>query len=135
MTRKFILAEDIEDDGYNCYIPAENEKVFGFLLDFDEYEIYVSKDYKIEDASPVLSEYMDFLASCKKEILEYFEEKTGDKMSEEWYSTIEVYNVALTFNSPEDFGAVIVFGDSAFEDNIFELEFEKFEIIESRIGE
>ncbi len=135
MTRKFILAEDIEDDGYNCYIPSENVKVFGYLLDLDEYEIYVSKDYDIDDISPILNEYIEFLSGCKKEVLEYFEEKTGDKMPEEWFETIEVYNVAITFNSPEEFGATVVFGDGAFEDNIFELEFEKSEIVESRIGE
>ena len=135
MTRKFILAEDIEDDGYHSYFPSENEKVFGYLLNYDEYEIYISKDYKIDDILPILNEYMDFLASPKREVLEYFEEKTGEKMPEEWYEGIEVYNVAITFNSPEDFGATVVFGDNAFEDNIFELEFEKSEITDGRIGE
>jgi len=135
MTRDFILAEDIEDDGYNCYFPSENEKIFGFSLNYDEYEIYVSKEYKIDDILSILSEYMDFLASCKKEILEYFKEKTGDKLPDEWYKNIEVYNVAITFNSPEDFGATVVFGDGSFEDNIFELVFEKSEIVECGLGE
>lgn len=132
MTRKFILAENIEDDGYNCYFPSEKQKVFGSLVDYDEYEIYISKEFEISDILKELNVYMDFLSSCKKEVIEYFESKTGDKLPEEWFNTIEVYNASITFNSADDFGATVVFSEGELDDCIFELDFEKFEITDDR---
>ena len=128
MTRKFILAEDIEDDGYNCYFPATNEKVFN-------YEIYISKDCVFDDIAPMLNKYIDWLSDCKSEIIRYFENKTNDGKLENKPKEIEVYNASITFNSLEDFGATVVFGENASEDQIFELNFDKFEIINDKFEE
>ena len=83
----------------------------------------------------MLNKYIDWLSDCKSEIIRYFENKTNDGKLENKPKEIEVYNASITFNSLEDFGATVVFGENASEDQIFELNFDKFEIINDKFEE
>ena len=75
-----------------------------------------------------MSQYLDWLASCKAETSEYFCSKLGEKLPEDWFETIEVFSAEITFTTLEDFSAVITFGESMLPDHVVEFTIDKFTI-------
>lgn len=130
MLNEAFLQKFDEDDGFISYHPANSIKIFGFELDNSECEILVSSNINLSDILPILSEYLEWLSSCKHEIMEYFSSKVEERLPEDWFDTIEIYNASITFISSEDFGATVSFGESIFPDHIIEYNIDKFEIIE-----
>lgn len=126
-----------EWDGNEQFIrchPAVPIKIFGFLLDASDYEIWVSPQIKKEEILPVLAEYLDWLAACEKEVTEYFCRKSGENLPEGWFGELEVYDAEIWFQTLEDFGATVRFGEqSVFPDHIVEFDMEKFEIVDDRL--
>ena len=123
-----LLQEFDEDDLYVGYNPVTPIKIFGYELEPSKCEIYISSKLQITEIVPVLSQYLDWLASCKAETSEYFCSKLGEKLPENWFETIEVYSAEITFTTLEDFGAVITFGESMLPDHVVEFTIDKFTI-------
>lgn len=134
MQEDFILDNEIEEEDYICYHPTEDKEVFGNLLDKDEYEIYISKECNLNEISSKLTEYMNWFSLCKDEVVEYLKNNSGEEQPEEWFSTIEVYNIEIIFNSPDDFSAIVTLGKSIDENCIIEVDFEKFQITDSSLN-
>ena len=123
-----LLQEFDEDDLYVGYNPVIPMKIFGYELEPSECEIYISSKLHITEIVPALSQYFDWLASCKAEASEYFCSKLGERLPEDWFETIEVYSAEITFTTLEDFGAVISFGESMLPDHAVEFTIDKFTI-------
>ena len=123
-----LLQEFDEDDLYVGYNPVTPIKIFGYELEPSECEIYISSKLQIAEIAPALSQYLDWLAFCKAEATEYFCSKLGEKLPEDWFETLEVYSVEITFTTLEDFGAVITFGESTLPDHVVEFTIDKFTI-------
>ena len=90
--------------------------------------IYIFSKLQITEIAPALSQYFDWLASCKAEATEYFCSKLGERLPDDWFATIEVYSAEITFTTLEDFGAVITFGESTLPDHVVEFTIDKFTI-------
>ena len=123
-----LLQEFDEDDLYVGYHPVMPMKIFGYELEPSECEIYISSKLQIAEIAPALSQYLDWLASCKAEATEYFCSKLGERLPEDWFETIEVFSAEITFTTLEDFGAVIAFGESMLPDHAVEFTIDKFTI-------
>ena len=123
-----LLQEFDEDDLYVGYNPVTPIKIFGYELEPSKCEIYISSKLQITEIVPVLSQYLDWLASCKAEATEYFCSKLGERLPENWFETIEVYSAEITFTALEDFDAVITFGESTLPDHVVEFTIDKFAI-------
>ena len=123
-----LLQEFDEDDLYVGYNPVMPIKIFGYELEPSKCEIYISSKLQIAEIAPALSQYLDWLASCKAEAMEYFCSKLGERLPEDWFETIEVFSAEITFTTLEDFGAVITFGESMLPDHVVEFTNENFTI-------
>ena len=123
-----LLQEFDEDDLYVGYNPVTPIKIFGYELEPSKCEIYISSKLQIAEIAPALSQYLDWLASCKAEATEYFCSKLGEKLPEDWFETIEVFSAEITFTTLEDFGAVITFGESMLPDHVVKFTIDKFTI-------
>lgn len=126
---KFLEKFD-EDDTLLCYHPTAPIKIFDCKLDNCECEINISKQLSAEEALPVLTDYLNWLASCEGEVRSYFVSKLGEKLPVDWYRSIEVYSASITFVKETDFVATVCFGESIFSDHIVELYFEGHEIVD-----
>lgn len=51
----------------------------------------------------------------------------------DWYDKIEVMDVSITFDSSEDYGATIAFGESVCADHTIEIDIDGREITDSRL--
>jgi len=123
------LQEIDDDDQYIFYSPKKPIQIFGFALDVEECEILISKKLKREEIMPVLTDYLEWLSSCKTELSTYFCSELGEKLPENWFESIEVYNTSIYFDSTKEFGASIEFGECILSDHIVMLEIENFEIV------
>ncbi len=130
MIKREFFKKYEEDDRFISYHPIKPIKIFGFDLDMHECEINISLKIAWEEAAPILTQYLDWLASCKDEVTGYFISKLEEALPEGWYGNIEVYNASITFITLEDFGATVSFGESIFPDHIIEFHFDKFEIVD-----
>ena len=128
MINRDLLQQFDEDDLYVGYNPAMPMKIFGYELESSKCEIYISSKLQITEIALALSQYLDWLASCKAEATEYFCSKLGERLPEDWFETIEVYSAEITFTTLEDFGAVITFGESTLPDHVVEFTIDKFTI-------
>lgn len=117
------------DDRYNFFNPIKTIKIFGFELDSSDCEILISKNLSWTEIVPVLTGYFEWLSSCKTEVTSYFCSKLGEDLPENWFESIEVYSASIVFNTLEDFGATIEFGESVLSDHIVTFDIEKFKII------
>lgn len=127
--RELVLEKFDEDDRFICYHPTTPIKIFDFELDKSECEINICQKLDCKEVVPILANYLDWLTVCKDKVSDYFSSKLGENLPEDWFENIEVYSASLTFQTLEDFGATISFGESIFPDHIIELDFDKFEII------
>ncbi len=123
-----LLQEFDDDDLFIGYNPVMPIKIFGCELEPSECEIYIASEIHITEIAPALSQYLDWLASCKAEVTEYFCSKLGEKLPEDWFENIKVYSAEITFTTLEDFGAIISFGESMLPDHIVEFTIDKFTI-------
>lgn len=135
-TDDFIKNEDLSDERYNRYRPTIPIRIFGFLTDEDNIEgceINISTDCSLSKMIPILNDYFEWFKNCKQEMISYFSEKLNEDLFDDWFENIEVYNISVTLNSPDDFGATVSFGESVFPDSIIEFDFEKFKIVDDRL--
>lgn len=123
-----LLQKFDEDDLFVGYNPVMPVKIFGYELEPSNCEIYIPSKIHITEIVPALTKYLNWLAFCKTETMEYFYSKLGERLPEDWFENIEVYSAEITFTTLEDFGAVISFGESMLPDHIVEFTIDKFTI-------
>jgi hypothetical protein len=128
---------DMCEDRYDCYHPAVPVQIFNCLIDTDnaeECEINIPKDYDLIKIFPLINNYLNWLKECDKELISYFQKRLGESVPHTWFETIEVYRFVVTFDSADDYGATISFGESIFTDHTMEFDFEKFQIVDDRLN-
>ena len=129
----YILVD--KDHEYMCYKSKVEKVIFGKTVDGDDYEINVAIEFKDQiNTNMVLDSYLKWLERCVDIVASYMEEVYGESLPDHWKESIEVYSVSITYNSEDDYGATIAFGESIFPDHIIELDFEKEEIIDNRLN-
>lgn len=128
MANTNLLQKFDEDDSFVAYNPKTPIKIFGYELEQSECEIYIASKIRKKDIAQVLSQYLDWLASCKAEVTEYFCSKLGESLPDDWFENIVVYHAEITFNALNDFGAVISFGECMLPDHVVEFTIDKFTI-------
>ena len=113
------LLEKIDEYGeFVKYCPITPIQIFQYKLDNCECEIQISKALSKETITPILIDYLNWLARCENEVKCYFAAKLNESLPTDWFQNIEVYNADITFVTSEDFGAVITFGESIFPDHL-----------------
>lgn len=124
-----------EDDEYVCYKFKVEKIIFGKEVDGDDYEINVAVEFRDQmNTNMVLDSYLRWLEGCVDIVAAYMEEVSGESLPDNWKESIDVYSVSITYNSEDDYGATIAFGESVFPDHIIELDYEKEEIIDNRLN-
>ena len=120
-----------EDERFFSYQPIEPIKIFNYKVEPSDSIINISKSLNWIDVAPILTNYLEWLSMCKSKLVDYFQSKLTDYQNDwdDWFRTIEVYRVDITFLALDDFGATISFGESIFPDHIVEVDFEQFEIV------
>lgn len=125
--------EDQNDERYLCYRPVEEFRIFRTEVDKEDVEMYrisIAVGQDLQEVQPLVSNYLEWLNNCEKELTEYIQAQLGESLPANWIEDIEVYTASIVFNSVEDYGATISFGaESAFGGHIVELEFDKREIV------
>ena len=125
-----------EDDRFVNYRPIKPITIFHYKVKPSDCIISISKSLDWTEVAPILKNYLQWLTICKKEVIDYFQSRLTDCREdwEEWFRSIEVYNVDITFLALDDFGATICFGESIFPDHTIEIDLEQFEIISERLN-
>lgn len=125
------------DDRYDCYSLSVPVRIFGFLLEEDTMEdcfsIALPAGADLEQMLPVVNEYIRWLGCCEEELTAYFEQQLDEPLPADWYDKIEVMDVSITFDSSEDYGATIAFGESVCADHTIEIDIDGREITDSRL--
>lgn len=130
---KLEIVEEQSDERYLCYRPVEEFRIFHTEVDKEDVELYhisIAVGQDLQELQPVVSDYLEWLNNCEKELTEYIQEQLGESLPTNWTEDIEVYTASIVFNSEEDYGATISFGaECVFGDHIVELDFDKREIV------
>lgn len=131
-----LLNKFEEDDRFVNYRPIKPITIFHYKVEPSDCIISISKSLAWIEVAPILTSYLQWLTICKNEVIDYFQSRLTDCPEdwEDWFRSIEVYNVDITFLALDDFGATISFGESIFPDHIIELDLEQFEIISERLN-
>lgn len=133
ITIEQVVSEESTDERYHLYRPAIPLQIFHSVIepdaDAENCSMEVSVQYDLQQMLPVINSYLQWLACCEDEVTAYFEQCLGEKVPADWFDTIEVYSVSLVFNSADDYGATVEFGESVISDHIIEFQFEKQEIV------
>lgn len=124
------MLSDEEYDGYNLTEPAV---IFGCTdIDPEIINITIRSDYDSSLAVQILGEYLSFLAG-EKYIRKYLSEKLSRQLDDEWIDDVEIYEVGITVNDDDDYGATVSLGSaSLFGDSEVELDFDRETIEEIR---
>lgn len=125
-----FLKKTDEDDRYIEYHPAGPVTIFGCRVDGGECRINIAVNLKEEEAAPLLAGYLEWLAGCEGELKGYLSSKLGEELPEDWFWTIEVYDVSVTVAALDDFGAEVRLGESVFPDHGLMFYFEKYDIVD-----
>lgn len=131
-----LLNKVDEDDRFVNYHPIKPIKIFTYKVEPSDCIISISKSLSWIEVTPILTNYLEWLTLCKSEVIDYFQSRLTDCPEdwEDWFRSIEVCNVDITFLALDDFGATISFGESIFPDHIIELDLEQYEIISERLN-
>ena len=125
--------EEQNNERYMCYHPLEEFRIFRIEVDKEDVEMYqisIAVGQDLQEVQPFVSNYLEWLNNCEKELTEYIQAQLGESLPTSCIEDIEVYTASIVFNSVEDYGAIISFGaESVFGGHIVELEFDKREIV------
>ena len=133
----FIKDELNSDERYNSYRLTVPIKIFQYTLmddDLEEFELYVSKKILLQDIIYKINEYINWLQNFEQELKKYYEKQLHETVNKNWFNELEIYNVSITFDDLDDYGATISCGDNILSDHILEFDFEKNEIIDVRMN-
>ena len=122
------------DDRFISYHPTKSIEIFSHIVEPLNCIINVSNDLMWVEVFPILTSYLEWLAGCKNELINYFGRRLGEDLPEAWFRNIEVYDVDITFLTLNDYGATVSLGESLFPDHVIELDFEKYEIDNDRLN-
>lgn len=129
------ILEEQDDESYIRYEPIEEFRIFDVVVDkkeTDMFEILIAKGQDLENLQSVVDMYMDWLNNCEKELTVYLQEQLGEELPSHWTKDIEVYAASIVFNSIDDYGATISFGEEDVAgDHIVELYFDKDRIVDN----
>lgn len=135
MTNRMQLEnmEEQNDERYLCYRPVEAFRIFHAEVDKEDVEmhgIFIAVGLDLQEMQSVVSEYLEWLDNCEKELTDYIQIQLGEPLPCNWLADIEICGTSIVFNSADDYGATISFGaESVFGGHIVELEFDKREIV------
>jgi hypothetical protein len=131
----FIKNDEESDDNYSCYNISRCVDIFSKPIeDSDELKIYIKKDTSLVNLLVGINQYLEWLCHCEDVLKKYYESELGEKVYEDWFKEIEVYNVDITFNSINDYGATISCGDQIILDHSLEIDFDKMQVEAIRLN-
>lgn len=124
----------LSDEDHDAYNPAEPAMIFGCTdIDPDTVSISIRSGYDNSRAAMILGDYLSFLSGCKDVVKDYLSERLSRELEDDWTDDLEIYEVSITVNDDDDYGATISLGSaSLFGDSEVELDFDKESIEEMR---
>lgn len=129
----FLLDKELSDERYQCYHAAIPVNIFRDVLTDEDLEINIHVSCTLSDLLACVNDYLAWLQSCEEEVCGYYKELINEPLPKDWLESLTVYRASLTFDSSEDFGATISFGDSILSDHILEFDFEKQKVTGDRL--
>lgn len=133
ITKEQLILEESPDEQYHVYRPAIPLRIFHSVVEPDEdaenCSIEVSAHCDLQQILPTMNSYLEWLGSCEEDVTAYFQKRLGEEVPQGWFDGIEVYSAFLVFNTADDYGATIEFGESVISDHIIAFNFEKREIV------
>ena len=82
-------------------------------------------DLDIEKYSDIIFEQLNWLADCKNELIEFYNQNNefiDEKANDDWYDTLDIYSIQLTINNSSDIETLISAGDTFSQDHILDIE-------------
>lgn len=140
MTKEqFVRDTEQDDEYYICYHPSTDTEILHCSVESDSVTFYLATGYSLDEVLPLINKYLEFLKGCTDELSEYIQSKTDENLPDNWTENIEVYDVDITIDAPDDFGATVSLGEiegheSVLGDHILELDFERYEIVDDRLN-
>ena len=85
-----------EDDRFVSYRPTRSIEILRHIVEPLNCIINVSNELKWIEVFPILTSYLEWLAGCKNELIDYFHLRLGEDLPDAWFRNIEVYSVDLS---------------------------------------
>lgn len=128
-----VLNDDLSDGEYNCYNLSKPTSILGYDdIDAEFITINISKKQNNDEVIELLNNYLDFLMNCEGQIGSYFSDTLSIELDDDWLDDIEVYELSITINTDDDYGATMVMSNAAFGDCYVEIDFDKENIEDHR---
>ena len=134
-----LLFEDFEidtneDDKNRFLLKNKDIVIFNKPLKHDKFEIYIYGEHTFKDCVAKIIKYIYWLGSCKNVLIEFYNsemsEQIGETANEDWYDTMEVFNLRIIVGKNGKLFAEISGGDELMSDHILDIETEENKIIE-----
>ncbi|MHA7966774.1 hypothetical protein ACX93W_21925 [Paenibacillus sp. CAU 1782] len=128
-----VFVENVKDsdERYKCYTLKNAVQIFNQIIcdeNLDDVRIYISTEVDLYSISPNVESYINWFTQCETIVRHFYENELQHKTPQNWFNEIEVYNVDITFNSCEDYGATITCGDNILQDHILSIDFDREQI-------
>lgn len=131
----FIENVEETDTRYTCYNIDVCVNIFKQLIkDIEDLKIYISKETSLENVIDSINQYLIWINQCGEILRDYYESELGEKVYDDWFSHIEVYDADIVFNSIEDYGATIYCGDQVICDHSLEIQFDGMNVETIRLN-
>ena len=102
--------------------------VFNKVVKNDKVEIFIYGQHKLENFADKIIDYIFWLADCKKELIEFYNnelsEDSGEVANNDWYDTLEIYSARIIVGQNGNLYAEISGGDDFSQDHILDIEIE-----------
>ncbi|MGV2883635.1 hypothetical protein [Paenibacillus taichungensis] len=128
MQSDFIELLEESDERYKCYVLKNTVQIFKQSIkdeDLNDVRIYISTTIQLDAIADVIDSYLHWLTECEAVFRNYYENELREKVHKDWFNEIEVYQVDITFNSKEDYGATIACGDNVLQGHIMIIDFDR----------
>lgn len=127
---KLTLSDFSENDPDKFEIPEKEIIIFNKIIK-GKARIYLP-DSDIEKYISTISEYLSWLADCKNDLIEFYNQNnefTEQEANDDWYYALDIYRVVITINSSGDIDTFIAAGDTFSQDHILYFEMKNKKIV------
>ena len=121
----FVLSKDIGSGKY-YELSKEEVVIFGKVLHYTDFRVFINKDCRLETHFEVLMAYLRWLADAQSELIAHYNEEAAPILEVEadsdWYDSLEVYSAEVGIGMYGQPYAEISAGDAYSSDHILNVD-------------
>ena len=122
LTINDFVEETNHSPGEQVFAISGDNIIFGKPFKKNPLFVHIEGSLTLEAAFIEIAAYINWLETCKAQLIDFYNENFDDKAGDEWYDYLEIFGVRITLSEDRSLSAYITCGDDIASDHLLDVE-------------